>query len=105
MSKIFSRSIFLVVSTLFIGSAYSQSSLPQLGKDPVHSVVQAMTLEEKVKFVVGNGFSMPGMKPDAATNIGMTKDKVAGASGTHIRHSAFRHSFNGRLRRTGRRSD
>ena len=82
MSKIFSRSIFLVVSTLCIGSAYSQSKLPQLGRDPVSSVVQAMTLEEKVKFVVGNGFSMPGMKPDAATNIGMTKDKVAGASGT-----------------------
>ncbi len=82
MSTIFNRSIFLVFSTLYAGSSYSQSKLPQLGKDPVPSVIQAMTLEEKVKFVVGNGFSMPGMKPDAATNIGMTKDKVAGASGT-----------------------
>ncbi|HSZ33570.1 MAG TPA: hypothetical protein VK772_09665, partial [Puia sp.] len=82
MSKIFGRSIIVVVSTLFIGYSYSQSKLPQLGKDPVSSVVQAMTLEEKAKFVVGNGFSMPGLKPDAATNIGMTKDKVAGASGT-----------------------
>jgi beta-glucosidase len=82
MSVHFNRSIFLMASVLFFDVAYSQSSLPQLGKDPVPSVIQAMTLEEKAKFVVGNGFSMPGMKPATATNIGMTKDKVAGASGT-----------------------
>jgi beta-glucosidase len=82
MSTNFNRSIFIVLFALSIGSSYSQSNLPQLGKDPVSSVVKAMTLEEKAKFVVGNGFSMPGMKPAAATNIGMTKDKVAGASGT-----------------------
>lgn len=34
--------------------------LPQLGKDPIKDVIKAMTLEEKAKLVVGNGFRMPG---------------------------------------------
>lgn len=59
-----------------------KSQTPQLGKSNIKDVVAAMTLEEKAKIVVGNGFSMPGRKKDSASNIGMTKDKVQGASGT-----------------------
>ncbi|MBV9961332.1 MAG: glycoside hydrolase family 3 C-terminal domain-containing protein, partial [Parafilimonas sp.] len=59
----------------------SAQTAPQLGKNSVKEIVAAMTLEEKAKFVVGNGFSMPGSKKDT-TFIGSTKDKVAGAAGT-----------------------
>lgn len=38
-----------------------QVALPQLGKSPLKDIVKAMTLEEKVKLVVGMGFKMPGM--------------------------------------------
>lgn len=57
---------------------------PQLGKAPLKSVVAAMTLEEKVKLVVGMGFNIegipPGMLPpmDPADNIA---EKVVGAAG------------------------
>ena len=34
--------------------------LPQLGKDPLPTIVAAMTLEEKASLVVGLGFRMPG---------------------------------------------
>jgi len=40
-----------------------------------------MTLEEKAKLVVGNGFHMPGM-PSQGPTIGQTQDKVPGAAGT-----------------------
>ncbi|MEO8860680.1 MAG: glycoside hydrolase family 3 C-terminal domain-containing protein [Ginsengibacter sp.] len=45
------------------------------------SIVAKMTLEEKAKLVVGNGFHMPGVNTGAPT-IGQTQDKVAGAAGT-----------------------
>ena len=57
---------------------------PQLGKAPLKSVVAAMTLEEKVRLVVGMGFNIegipPGMLPpmDPADNIA---EKVVGAAG------------------------
>ena len=38
------------------------SALPQLGKDPLPSVVATMTLEEKAKLVVGMGFRIPGAR-------------------------------------------
>ena len=75
-----------LLPVILIGSAFTSNiiaqTLPQLGKNSIKEVVAAMTLEEKAKIVVGNGFSMPGMPKANATNLGMTKDKVAGASGT-----------------------
>ncbi|MEP6950586.1 MAG: glycoside hydrolase family 3 C-terminal domain-containing protein [Ginsengibacter sp.] len=47
----------------------------------VKKLVGKMTLEEKAKLVVGNGFHMPGAKTDGPV-IGETQDKVAGAAGT-----------------------
>ena len=41
----------------------SKKPLPQLGKSPIKEIISAMTLEEKVSFVVGNGFKMPGAAP------------------------------------------
>lgn len=49
-----------------------------LGKNTLKEVISAMTLEEKAKLVVGNGFKMPGIGPV----IGQTQDKVEGAAGT-----------------------
>ena len=73
-----------ILTVLFLSAILNiiKAQTPQLGKNSIKDVVAAMTLEEKAKLVVGNGFSMPGMKTDQPTNIGMTKDKVAGASGT-----------------------
>src|SRR5664279_5016136 len=48
----------------------------------IKNLISKMTLEEKVNMVVGTGFSMPGSKATEGPNIGMTKNKVAGASGT-----------------------
>ena len=79
-------------------SAYAQA-VPQLGKNSLKEVINAMTLEEKSKLVVGMGFKMPGMpapKPGQAVEIGGFKlppsdpaaysvpEKVPGAAGrTH----------------------
>jgi beta-glucosidase len=45
------------------------------------NIISKMTLEEKVKFVVGNGFHMPGAIPQGPV-IGQTQEKVPGAAGT-----------------------
>ncbi len=83
----------LLLSAVPVTVCYAQQA-PQLGKDPVKKVVQAMTLHEKAQMVVGLGrvFHIPkGMKvparfrhmkqdPDAAKY----PEKVPGAAGrTH----------------------
>ena len=72
------RYICLSVFAFTAITAHSQTKVPQLGKDPIADVIKAMTLEEKAKLVVGNGFTMPGSGPV----IGQTQDKVPGAAGT-----------------------
>lgn len=74
------KHVCLVVLSLSL-FARSNAQTPQLGKSPVKDVIAAMTLEEKAKLVVGNGFHMPGM-PDQGPTIGQTQDKVPGAAGT-----------------------
>lgn len=70
--------ICLLASNLFI-AAQEKTSLPQLGKNTIKEVIAAMTIEEKAKLVVGNGFRMPGA---GGPTIGQTQDKVPGAAGT-----------------------
>jgi beta-glucosidase len=56
---------------------------PQLGKDPIAVVIKAMTLDEKVKFVAGNGMHIPGMRNNNnGPVVGQSQDKVPGAAGT-----------------------
>ena len=76
-------SILLLILFPFIGHSQA-SSAPQLGKDPIAAIIKAMTLEEKVKFVAGNGMHFPGA-PRANNNgpvVGQSQDKVPGAAGT-----------------------
>ncbi len=64
-------------------------TLPRLGKDPVKSVIAAMTLEEKAYFVTGTGMDIAGpgteqeerRSPDAPA-VGQTQKLVPGAAGT-----------------------
>lgn len=57
-------------------------TLPQLGKNPIKQVIAAMTLEEKAKLVVGNGFRMSGSRQPAGSTAMQTLEKVPGAAGT-----------------------
>ena len=80
LAFLFLYSSGLLFPIIFL-SAQNANSLPQLGKAPVKEVIAAMTLEEKAKLVVGNGFRMPGARPTGPV-IGQTQDKVPGAAGT-----------------------
>ncbi|MEP6584064.1 MAG: glycoside hydrolase family 3 C-terminal domain-containing protein [Ginsengibacter sp.] len=84
MNKFFSLkllgSIFLCLACVAV-SAQKKEGLPQLGKSSLKQIIAAMTLEEKVKLVVGNGFKMPAAAPQGPA-VGQTQDKVPGASGT-----------------------
>jgi beta-glucosidase len=72
---------------LMATTAFSQQALPQLGKNSVQEVVKAMTLQEKVDLVIGQGMFLPGMafpgmgggsEPTAA------QKRVLGAAGTTV---------------------
>ncbi|MGI4728998.1 MAG: glycoside hydrolase family 3 C-terminal domain-containing protein [Janthinobacterium lividum] len=68
--------------TMLCGFAtFAQNKTPNLGKNPIPEVIKAMTLEEKVKLLVGAGFNMPGMTA-SGTGVGQTQDRVQGAAGT-----------------------
>src|SRR5436190_13923821 len=73
-----SYSAMLCIMVCAFPSSHAQNTAPQLGKDAIPTIINAMTLEEKVKLVVGKGFSIPGL------NMGQTDqtpDKIAGISG------------------------
>lgn len=72
---------------LMASATFSQQTLPQLGKSSVQDVVKAMTLQEKVDLVIGQGMFLPGMafpgmgggsEPTAA------QKRVLGAAGTTV---------------------
>jgi len=68
------------LSAAGITSSFSQANkAPQLGKSPIDKVVKAMTLEEKVSFLIGTG--MTGASGNAPV-VGSTQSLVAGAAGT-----------------------
>ena len=62
--------------------AACQGGEPQLGKASVDKVLKAMTLEEKVHFVIGTGMTGLGTDEGVAATIGATKNIVPGAAGT-----------------------
>ena len=69
----------ILISAAVLALAGCQSGDPQLGKASVDKVLKAMTLEEKVHFVIGMG--MAGSDGNSAV-VGATQDIVPGAAGT-----------------------
>ena len=68
----------MLISAAVLALAGCKSE-PQLGKDSIDKVLKAMTLEEKVHFVIGTG--MAGANGESAV-VGATKKIVPGAAGT-----------------------
>jgi beta-glucosidase len=74
MSHVLKRSALLLALVLFSFGTRAQSQVPQLGKNSISEVIKAMTPEEKVNLVIGNGMYMPGVYvPDL-----MMKDPIGG---------------------------
>jgi beta-glucosidase len=57
------KRLLTIAATILLSAKGFAQDAPQLGKSSVQQVVAAMTLEEKVKLVVGMGWKMPGMAP------------------------------------------
>lgn len=78
-----SKSYLLIAVLLFHGIIKAQSKIDttlKLNKTNIKKVIAAMTLDEKVHLLVGNGFKMPGTTSGPV--IGKTEDLVPGAAGT-----------------------
>lgn len=77
-----------ILGLLFLATtAFSQQSLPQLGKNSVEEVVKAMTLQEKVDLVIGQGMYLPGMAfpgMGGGTEPTAAQKRVLGAAGTTV---------------------
>ena len=72
-----------LVGLLMSASPLMAQSVPQLGKSPVSEVVKAMTLEEKVNLLVGQGMYVPGMPlPGMSATPNEAQKRVTGAAGT-----------------------
>jgi beta-glucosidase len=78
--------IFAGAVLLFTGATVFAQNAPKLGKDPIPVIIKAMTLEEKVKVLVGKGFSVPGLNMGATDK---TPDRLAAISGHTIPISKF----------------
>jgi beta-glucosidase len=86
MKKLFFAQI-VVVTTLVAGqSAFAQEKELQFGKDPIKEIVKKMSLDDKVRVVVGKGFSMPGMTLGSNDK---TPDKMPTISGHTIPNPKF----------------
>jgi len=69
----------MLISAAVLALAGCGNKTPQLGKDSIDKVLKAMTLEEKIHFVIGTG--MAGNDGGSAV-VGATKNIVPGAAGT-----------------------
>jgi beta-glucosidase len=86
--KYFGLAIVIVLGSLTLIQGAVRKA-PKLGRDPIKSVIAAMTLEEKVHFVTGTGMNLPGMPSATSADpapgtpvIGQTGKLVEGAAGT-----------------------
>jgi beta-glucosidase len=82
MRSSFKRIIGAALFLFMAGNIMAQET-PKLGKNPVSDVVNAMTLEEKVDLLVGQGMFVPGMPmPGMAAQPSEAQKRVTGAAGT-----------------------
>ncbi|MCR5070640.1 MAG: glycoside hydrolase family 3 C-terminal domain-containing protein [Bacteroidales bacterium] len=75
------KEALILASSVLLLAACSGGD-PQLGKASLDKVLGAMTLEEKVHFVIGTGMAGVGADEGVAATIGATKNIVPGAAGT-----------------------
>src|ERR1035437_1981144 len=80
-SKMKFYAILSIIFLLPFMAIAQTKNLPQLGKNSLKDVINAMTLEEKAHLVVGDA-RRRGSAPQAGPVIGQTQDKVPGAAGT-----------------------
>lgn len=76
------RNLALAALLLCMSAGLLAQNPPQLGKNSIHEVVSAMTLEEKVNILVGGGMNMPGMPMFGDAEPTDAQKKVRGAAGT-----------------------
>ncbi len=82
MKSYVNKSFLLLAVLLTASSSYAQ---PQLGKNSVTEVVKAMTLDEKINLLVGQGMYVPGMPmPGAGTEPTDAQKRVTGAAGSTV---------------------
>lgn len=81
MKKLIPGFIAATLMLLAREASFAQQKTSPLGHAPVKEIVKKMTLEEKVKMVVGKGFSVPGLSIRANDS---TPDKLAAISGHTI---------------------
>ena len=86
MKKLSAGILASALLVLVTGTTFAQEKLPQFGKDPISEIVKKMSLEDKVKVVVGKGFSLAGMSMGSNDN---TPDKIAAISGHTIPIAKF----------------
>jgi beta-glucosidase len=70
---------------VLVFSQPAKKQLPQLGKASIAQVITAMTIDEKISFVVGTGMNRPGLpKEMQGPVVGSIQNKVAGAAGSTL---------------------
>jgi beta-glucosidase len=71
------KKLLITIGFFFLASSLYAQQAPQLGKSTVQEVLNAMTLDEKVDLLVGNGMAGFG-----GPTVDQTQELVAGAAGT-----------------------
>jgi beta-glucosidase len=88
------RSILIILSILSVNLVAQNAPVKitlQLTPYTVKEIIKAMTLEEKVNMVVGNGFKMPD--DNFQSVVGNTQEGVPGAAGTTNANARFNIPF------------
>lgn len=81
MKKLFfNRLLTTVFALAFLSSVFAQEKLPQFGKNSINEIIEKMTIEDKVKMVVGKGISI---RLNLSLNDS-TPDKLNGIAGYTI---------------------
>src|ERR1700712_3407233 len=73
--------IALISSLQLAVYAQGKKPVPKLGKSTLKQVIDAMTLQEKSKLVVGMGFKMPGVHPPISMAFGFSPLTGGGTPG------------------------
>ncbi|WP_313317616.1 glycoside hydrolase family 3 C-terminal domain-containing protein [Stenotrophomonas sp.] len=83
------RGLAPVLATIMVALGMSEQTqaqeLPRLGQAPLAQVVAALTLDEKIALVTGQGMVFPGLPDDMqAPAVGAIEDHVPGAAGATV---------------------